>query len=278
MRHADHDLLYAQVAAALDDLLKRRDQRFGAVQAEALGAGEFEVAEFLEAFGFDQFHQNGAAAFAGETDFLVRPLDALLNPALLRGVADVHELDAEGLAIGALADRHDFTQRGVFHAEHVIEEDLAVEIAVHEPVGARVQFLAIAGRLDPERIELGVKVPPHPVGPDQHQSSHRIARRLMHIGRGQLCAFRLRFRRYPGAEGFFDFGPVAVESGGQLIARLQRPVVPPPGWPFGILQDVGRLVLQALEKRLPIAVDRSGVFLIASINLVDVAGVCALQK
>src|SRR4051812_683146 len=165
MRHADHDLLYAQVAAALDDLLKRRNQRFGTVQAEPLGAGEFEVAEFLEAFGFDQFHQNGAAAFAGETDFLVRSLDALLNPALLRGVADVHELDAEGLAIGALADRHDFTQRGVFHAEHVIEEDLAVEIAVHEPIGARVQFLAIAGRLDPERIELGVKLPPHPVGP-----------------------------------------------------------------------------------------------------------------
>ena len=110
MRHADHDFLHAEIAAALDDLLQRRDQRFAAVEAEALGAGEFDIAEFLEAFGLDQLHQDGAAAFAGETDFLVRALDALLDPGLLRGVGDVHELDAERLAVGALADRDDLAQ------------------------------------------------------------------------------------------------------------------------------------------------------------------------
>src|ERR1700728_123128 len=78
MRHADHDFLDAEIAAALDDLLERRNQRFRTVEAEALGAGKFEIAEFLEAFGFDQLHQDGAAALAGETDLLVRALDALL--------------------------------------------------------------------------------------------------------------------------------------------------------------------------------------------------------
>ncbi len=82
MRHADHDFLHAEIAAALDDLFERRDQRFGAVEAEPLGAGEFEIAEFLEAFGLDQLHQDGAPALAGETDFLVRSLDALLDPGL----------------------------------------------------------------------------------------------------------------------------------------------------------------------------------------------------
>src|SRR3954454_23944954 len=99
MRHADHDFLYAEIAAALDDLLERRDQRLGAIQTEPFGAGEFEITEFFETFGLDQFGQDGPATLAGETDLLVRPLDALLNPALLRGVADVHELDAEGLAV-----------------------------------------------------------------------------------------------------------------------------------------------------------------------------------
>ena len=84
MRHADHDFLHAEIAAALDDLLQRRNQRFAAVETEALGAGEFDVAELLEAFGLDQLHQDRAPALAGETDFLVRPLDALLDPGLLR--------------------------------------------------------------------------------------------------------------------------------------------------------------------------------------------------
>jgi hypothetical protein len=35
--HAQHDLLHAEIAAALDDLLERRDQRLAAIEAEALG-------------------------------------------------------------------------------------------------------------------------------------------------------------------------------------------------------------------------------------------------
>src|SRR5712672_2797006 len=62
MRHADDDFLDAEVAATLDDLLQRRNQRFRAVEAEALGAGELEVAELFEAFGFDQLPEYRAPA------------------------------------------------------------------------------------------------------------------------------------------------------------------------------------------------------------------------
>ena len=64
MRHADADFLHAEIAAALDDLLERRDQRLAAVEAEALGAGIFDVEEFLEAFRLDQLVEDGALAFA----------------------------------------------------------------------------------------------------------------------------------------------------------------------------------------------------------------------
>ncbi len=82
MGHAEHDLLHAERAAALDDLLQRRNHRFAAVEAEALGAGIFDVEEFLEALGLDQLVQDGALALAGEGDLLVRALDALLHPGL----------------------------------------------------------------------------------------------------------------------------------------------------------------------------------------------------
>jgi hypothetical protein len=81
MRHAEHDLLHAEIAAALDDLFERRDQRLAAVEAEALGAGELGVAEFLEAFRLDQLVEDRALALAREGDLLVGALDALLDPA-----------------------------------------------------------------------------------------------------------------------------------------------------------------------------------------------------
>src|SRR5438128_6439251 len=126
MRHADADVFDAERAAALDDLLERRDHRFGAVEPEALGAGELEIAELLEAFRLDQLVEDRALALARETDLLVRPFDALLDPALLRAVGDVQELDAERLAIGALQDREDLAQRSEFETEHLVEEDAAI--------------------------------------------------------------------------------------------------------------------------------------------------------
>src|SRR6202008_4327583 len=92
VRHADDDLLHAERAAALDDLLERRDHRFATVEAEALGTGEAQVAELLETLGLDQLGENRALALAGEADLLVGTFDALLDPAFLRRVRDVHEL------------------------------------------------------------------------------------------------------------------------------------------------------------------------------------------
>src|SRR6476646_8079037 len=183
MRHADDDFLHAEIAAALDNLLQRRNQRFTAVEAEALGAGEFEIAEFLEAFGLDQLVEDRAAALAGEADFLVRALDAFLYPAFLRGIGDVHELDAKRLAVCAPADRDDLAQSRVFKPQYMVEEDFAVEIAVDKAIRARIKFLAIAPRLNAERIEPGVEMAAHAVGPDQHQGAHRIARRQVDLGR-----------------------------------------------------------------------------------------------
>ncbi len=60
--HADDDLVDAQRAAALDDLLQRRDHGLRPVQAEAFGAGEALVQEALEALALDQLLQDGDLA------------------------------------------------------------------------------------------------------------------------------------------------------------------------------------------------------------------------
>ncbi len=192
MRHAEHDFLHAEIAAALDDLFERGDQRFGAVEAEALGAGIFDVQKLLEAFGLDQLVQDRALAFAGEGDLLVLAFDALLDPRLLRRIGDVHELDAERLAIGAAQDRDDLAHGREFETQHLVEIDLAVHVGFGEAVGARIELLLVLLRLEFERIELGVEMAADAVGADQHQRVDRIARRLQHVGGGELDAALLR--------------------------------------------------------------------------------------
>ena len=182
VRHADHDLFDAERAAALDDLLQRRDHRLAAVEAEPLGAGEFQVAELLEALGFDQLVKDRALALAGEVDLLVAAFDALLHPGFLRRIGDVHELDAERLAVGAAQDRDNLADGGELQPQHLVEEDLAVEVCIGEAVGARIELLLVLLRLDLERIELGMEMATHPVGADQHQRVNGIARRLQRIG------------------------------------------------------------------------------------------------
>ena len=278
VRHADDDVLHAERAAALDDLLERGDHQFGAVEAEAFGAGEFQVAELFETLGLDQLVEDRALALAREGDLLVRPLDARLDPALLRGVGDVHELDAEGLAIGAAQNGEDLTQRAEFEAEHLVDEDLAVVVGVGETVRARIEIFLVAVRLEAERVEIGVEMPARAVGADQHQGADRVARRLLHLGRGEFDSRRLRPRLDLVAERLLDLAPIRVERGNELAARARRPVRQLPGRPASALEDVGALVSQALEKRLPFGIDRRRVALVAGIKVFDVVGIAAVEE
>src|SRR5262245_58424968 len=75
MRHAEAYFLYAQIAAALDDLFESRDQRFGAIEAEALGTCVFDVEKFLEALRFHELVEYRALAFTRECYLLVAPFD-----------------------------------------------------------------------------------------------------------------------------------------------------------------------------------------------------------
>jgi len=88
-------------------------------------------------------------------------------------------------------------------------------IGFGEAVGTRIEFFAVARRLDPERIELW-RESARACGRarNQHQGTHRIARRLMDIGRRQFGAFGLRLGGKLGANHLFDFRPVAIERGG----------------------------------------------------------------
>ncbi len=169
MGHAKGDLFQAKLAAALDDLLERRNHRLRAIESKAFRAGIFDVKEILEALGLDQLAKDRALALSRELDFLVRPLDALLNPGLLRGIRNMDEFEADGPAICPPQNGKHLAHGRIFEPEHMIDEDLALVVGLLEPIGRGMEFLVVSLRLEPERIETGVEMAAHPVSADHHE-------------------------------------------------------------------------------------------------------------
>ena len=62
-------------------------------------------------------------------------LDAILDPSLLRGARDVHELHANVPAVGAAQDAQDLPHGRRLEPQHAVDEDRPVEVGIREAVG-----------------------------------------------------------------------------------------------------------------------------------------------
>ena len=156
--------------------------------------------------------------------------------------------------------------------------DLAIHVGFGEAVGARIQFLLVLFRLESQRIELGVEVAADAVGADQHQRVNRIARCLQDVGRCELDTLRLRRCRDLLADLLFGFGPLAVERRDQIAVGTHGPVRLLPGGPARAFDDVGLLVLQALEKGPPLGIDRGRIGFVFGVEIFDVGGIAAVEE
>ena len=281
MRHAQRDFAHAQMTAALDDLLERRDHRFRAFEAETFRAGVFQVAEFLEGLGFDELAQNRLAALGREADVLFRPFDALLNPAFLRRIRDVHELEADLAAIRAAQDRQDLSHGRRFEAHDVIDENRPVEIGFGEAVGFRQQFAMDAAIGNAERIEVGGKVADDAISADQHQGADRILRRAKRSGGRDLEARQLRTPFDLIANSALGCSVVARQRADEIAIGAgivqQRFERRRPGGAIGNGWPCGRL-LDAVEKQSPFVADGARVALVLGLHVFDVGCIRSAQE
>ncbi len=261
MRHADDQLFHAELAAALDDLFERGDQRFAAIDAEAFGAGVALVAKALEHLGIGQALEDRALAGDGELGVIARHLDARLNPLALLELLNVHVLDADLLAIGRLERDQDVLEGRGREPEQPVDEDRPVVIRLGEAVGRRIEIGMVGTVGKAERVEIGDHVAARAIGADQVHHPHRIERRLMRVGRQGRRGMAVGGRRGHG-----------VAIGDQRRGLLA------PARTFDFLLDrLGRVA--ELGKKLPPAlIDARRVLDIAGVQLGDVFGVETGQK
>jgi len=121
-----------------------------------------------------------------------------------------------------------------------------------------------------------VEVAADAIGADQHQRAHRVARRLLHIGRGQFDAGALRLGAHLVADLLLGLGPLSVERRKRVgaiddLRRLPRGAARAPG-------DVGTVVFQAAEEVAPLGIDRVRVALVSGVEVFDVGGVAAVEE
>src|SRR5262249_60463247 len=127
-------------------------------------------------------------SFASEGNLFIVALNSLLYRAFLGVVRYMHEFDAKRLTVGAAQNGDDLAHRCEIETQHLVEENLSVEIGVRESVGARIELLLVFLWLELEWIELCVEVAANAIGTDQHQLVEGIARRRHHLGGGKLDA------------------------------------------------------------------------------------------
>jgi hypothetical protein len=98
----------------------------------------------------------------------VDPFHPLLYPSLLIGLLDVHELEAQGLAVGVPKHVQHVAERALSPGPgQVVDEELPVEVPHREAVVGRVQLRVGQDGLRLKRIEVGQQVAPNPVHVDQ---------------------------------------------------------------------------------------------------------------
>ena len=254
MRHAQRDLPNAKLGATADDGLQRRDQGFGPLEAEPLGANIFAVQEAFDALGPRQAAQDIAAAVLGESRAILVTLDPRLDPRFLLGILNVHELVADSPAIGLAEHRDDVMDRRPLQPEDVVDEYRAVRVGRIQTVRGWVEFGVVAGRLELQGVEGGVEVAAHAVRADHHECGQRGLNRLQ-----RRLAFLERRRRSVVAVAIVWVGGRPGCAARRGPHRLE------------VIAKIGK-------ESAPAFVDRVWVAQVARVQTLDEGGVAAKQE
>ena len=245
-----------------------------AIGTETLGARIALVQEILERLGFDDLLEDGDLAFLREGDFLVRSLDALLQPGFLFGIGDVLELHAEGGAIGALENIEHLTDGRRLQPQIAVDEDLAIEIVGSETIGRRIQLGLLAEARQFQGIKIRRQVTAHAIGADQHDRGDGILDRLVDLFRRRAGALVLG----DGVRQRHGRALDVAERGDQFAIGRARPVLAFPGRALGGLAGLGGGVPHLFKEGPPALRHGSRVGSVVRRHLLEIDGVAAKKE
>ncbi len=162
--HAHHHLVQPRLGGRLEHRVEQRDQRLAALEREPLLAHVLRLQERLERLGPVEPEQDLLLLLGVRLGVL--DLDALLDPAALLRVLDVHVLDADPAAVAVAQDAEHVPEPHLLLAGETADRERPVQVPQGQAVLEHVQVGVLAdGEL--ERVGVGHQVTAHPVRMDQ---------------------------------------------------------------------------------------------------------------
>src|SRR5262245_59584267 len=165
MGHGDDDLLDFLLGGLVDGKVQERDQTFPPFQGERLGSEIFPAEKFLEDDRIREPGEDADLLLAAKVETILCSLHALLQPVPHGQLVNVHELDADGSAIGVAEPLEDFSQRDCTIAESVAGKT-AIHLRLAEAVKFRFELRAARPRYL-QWIDGGYHMAPDPVVSDE---------------------------------------------------------------------------------------------------------------
>ena len=173
VRHADDDLVQAELGGLVDDRVHHRDDGLGALEGEPLLTHVLGLQEGLECLGGVDLGQD--VLLLGDGRLVVDPLDALLDPLALFVLEDVGVLDADLATVGGAQRGQHVAQTHLVLADESTDGEPAVEVPqgelVRVDVEIRVEGAAPLRVLPVEWVDVGHEVAAIAVRGDELQDA-----------------------------------------------------------------------------------------------------------
>ena len=138
--HPEHDLFDSLIGRLVNGQFQQRDQRLSPFQREALRPLELFKNELLKHHRVAQSLENAPLFIGSQLQPIFGRLHPSLKPLSHGQVVDVHELRADGTAVGVTQPLQDFTQRSQVGTTGSHRRELAVHVAQLETAGVGFQL------------------------------------------------------------------------------------------------------------------------------------------
>src|SRR5258708_36050576 len=182
VRHAQRNVFDAEVAGALDQLIKQWNDRFAAFDRKTFLPQELRVQKALELLGRYQFPENLFLDFDGDW-FRMNQLapDLLAQPKLFFLALNVAILDADFAAVRALQNIQNLAQRRGLSPAQPAGNEQSIEIPNRKVVRFDVQLRVIEQRHRVQRIDVRDQAAADSISIYQFHHARLPRRLLVHL-------------------------------------------------------------------------------------------------
>ena len=155
MRHADHRFLHALRTRTLQQMLEQRDRGFSAFQRKTFLSDELGVQIALQRLRGGEEFEDAPALRGVITGQSAHAFQAILYPAFLRHIADVHVFRADAAAVSLAQQLEDLAQGHARATHQRAGIEGGVHIGLAQTVMRRVKLGDHRFGITVQRVEIG---------------------------------------------------------------------------------------------------------------------------